>query len=392
MLTLLFTFHQVMPQFLDVVLSFGTFPGRNVPTAFHRCIFRYERFTDPEDARQYNIPQLGRSGLEFRHCYNLWSVEKSDNGQLPWNIRQAGVYHSFDIDNGRATWIHVKANNVLEKRIKEATTSAKLLQAKYLQTVQGSFTATLMTHLILFEWCNENWRQYLGHLECEHEAILVKIKNAPIKKVEKALMDFDSNIDSIFQPLPRQISFPAPTRSGTINSQATLWAPTRKDTTASGQYSLSKLQTGRQPTGSNLTGTTLATVQRAVSSMSPIAEGSPPDNESNPFQIFDEFKFDDLQRLHALGTKLQEADMILKLNADVLIEMTEYYQQSVRDLNTPHTIRESCQAALSNFVHRTSGIIRELQTERTRIATLILLLEDGKVLVSFVAPLILLQV
>ncbi|KAI3324178.1 hypothetical protein HD806DRAFT_543573 [Xylariaceae sp. AK1471] len=380
MLTLLFTFHQVMPQFLDVVLSFGTFPGRNVPTAFHRCIFRYEHFTDPEDAQQYNIPQLGRSGLEFRHCYNLWSVEKSDDGQLPWNIRQAGVYHSFDIDSGRATWIHVKANNVLQKRIKEATTSAKLLQAKYLQTVQGSFTATLMTHLIVFEWCNESWRQYLNHWECEHEAILTKIKNAPIKKVEKALMDVDSNIASIFQPLPRQTSFPPPARSGTINSQGTLWAPSRKNTTTSDQYSLSNLQIGRQRIRSGLTGTTLATIQRAASSMPPITEGSPSENESNPFQIFDEFKFDDLQRLHALGTKLQEADLILKLNADVLTEMMEYYQNYVRDVDTPQTIREGCQAALSKFIQRTTGIIRELQTERTRIATLILLLEDGKAL------------
>jgi hypothetical protein len=384
MLALLFTFHQVMPQFLEVILSFGTFPGRNVPTAFHRCVFRYEHFADLGDARQYNIPQLGRSGLGIRHCYNLWSVEKSDmdQGKCPWAIRQAGVYHSFDIDNGKATWIHVKANNIIQKRIKEATTSAKRLQVKDLQTVQGAFTATLITHLIIFEWCNESWRHYLSYWECELEVILTKIKKAPIKKVEKALMDVNSNIASIFEPLPRQISFPPPTRKATANSQVTLFPLSRKDTVSSGPYPMSNLQFSRQRVQSGLTCATLMTERRADNSMAPITEDNPSESESNPFQIFDEFKFDDLQRLHEFGTKLQEADMILKLNSDILTEMIEYYQHYMRDLDTPQSLREGCKAALSNFTQRTTGIIRELQTERTRIATLMLLLEDGKMLVS----------
>ncbi|KAI0541783.1 chitin synthase-domain-containing protein [Xylaria digitata] len=82
MLILLFTFHQVMPQFLDIVLSFGTVSGRDVPAAFYCRVFRYERFLGL-NLRRFEIPQLGRSGHEIRHCYNLWSAERASEQQNP---------------------------------------------------------------------------------------------------------------------------------------------------------------------------------------------------------------------------------------------------------------------------------------------------------------------
>lgn len=388
MLTCLFTFYQVMPQFLDVVLSFGALPGRNVPTAVHRCIFQYEHLTDPEDVQQYNIPQLGRSGLEIRHCYNLWSVEKSDHQNYSWAIRQAGLYHSFDIKMGKATWIHVKANNVLQTRIKEATSSGKRLREKDLQTIHGSFTATLMTHLIVFEWCNKSWRLYLSHWECELVEILTKIKEAPIKQVDEALQRADPNNAIDFQPVPKQKSFPSTSRLSETDAQAT-YTPFRRGTV--GSVLMSSPRLGEQRTQSNLTGITLATAQSPVEYALRSTGREASNGNSDPFRIFNEFKIHDLQHLYVLGTKLQEADMILRLNANTLTEIVGFYQHYMTLSDTPDAIREGCRAALSDFTQRTNKIIVELQNERARIATLISLLEDGKSLVSCKGILLLLR-
>ncbi|KAI0441413.1 hypothetical protein F4803DRAFT_552182 [Xylaria telfairii] len=377
MLTSLFTFHQVMPQFLDIVLSFGALPGRNVPTAVQRCIFQYEQFTDPKDTHQYNIPQLGRSGLEIRHCYNLWSAEKSDHQHFRWAIRQAGLYHSFDIKTGKATWIHVKANSVLQERIKEATSWGKRLREKDLQTVHGSFKATLMAHLIVFEWCTEGWRPYLSHWECEITEILTKFREAPIKHIDEALQSqrADPNNANDFQPVPRQSSFPSTSRLNPSDAQTT-YTPFRRDTVGSVSTWSSRL--GPQRIQSNLTGTTLGPAQIPVERGFQSAAREASNGNSDPYRIFNEFKIHDLQRLYLLSTKLQEADMILNLNASTLTQIVGLYQHYMTDSDTPDAIREGCRAAFSNFAQRTNKIIVELQNERPRIATLISLLADGK--------------
>ncbi|KAI3328772.1 hypothetical protein F4824DRAFT_482588 [Ustulina deusta] len=388
MLSLVFTFHQVMAQFLDVVLFFGTFPGLNVPTAFHHCVFRHERFVEPGDASRFGIPQLGRSGMEIKHCYNLWAVEKSDSthgNRPPWEIRQAGLYHSLDILNGKATWVHVKANKLLENRIMEAYNSVEFLQAGNLQTAQGSLSATLLTHLIIFEWCGENWRQYLNHWECELEDILTTIRNAPIHKVEKVLVDVKSNIADILGPPAQQLPTSPTARVGTLSSQLTGWTYPGNATFISNSSTLLHssfvekhvkrgLSGFSQPAASNSNEQSLGPIQP------PVVQGDQADPGKDPFQIFDAFKFKDLQRLHYIGSKLHEADRILKLDAGVLLEVMDYFKSFVNDSQTPKTVRDECQTALTKFVQRTNGIVRELEAERTRISTLITLLDDGKAL------------
>ncbi|KAI1758482.1 hypothetical protein F4782DRAFT_525179 [Xylaria castorea] len=287
MLTSLFSFHQVMPHFLDIVLSFGPLRGRSVSTAVQRCLFQYDHFTGEKSGFKNYLPQLGRSGWEIRLCYNLWSVEKSYQGKCPWAIRQAGLYHSFDFEMGKATWIHIKTNNVLRERVKEGTTLGRHLQAKDEMNLRRSFTAILATHLIVFEWCNESWHQYLSYWECELVEILTKVKEAPIKRAAETLQTADPN---------------------SVN----------------------------------------------------------------------EFKLHDLQHLYVLRTKFQEASMILKLNSDILLEIVGLYQNFVSGIDTPCQIREESREVFSSFTQRTNKIIAEMQSERSRITTLISLLDDGK--------------
>ncbi|KAJ3567611.1 hypothetical protein NPX13_g6708 [Xylaria arbuscula] len=380
MLTTLFTFHQVMPQFLDIVLSFGTIAGRNIPTSFYHCIFRYENSLSL-NSQCFNIPQLDRSGHEIRHCYNLWSAEKASQQQSsrhPWTIRQAGIYHSFDIETGRATWIHIKTNRVLQERITTATAHAKQLRATAVQTLEGSFSATLLTHLIVIEWCAENWSPYLGYWECQVSNVLTKVKKAPIGKVEKGLMDDLSKAHQVPGLTSRQASFPLQSRKGTLVSGKSFRVTSRRNTTATSHpiplvdlsSRLHSIVTRKQ-----------AKTQSMHNNDEPVEE------EEDPIEIFDEFKFEDLQRLHSLGTTLQEADMILRLNIDILHEIVEYYKSYVEDPDTPEQIKEGCRFDMKHFVQRTSRIIREMSTERTRISTLIALLEDGKVIFDAITQL-----
>ncbi|KAI1743020.1 hypothetical protein F4680DRAFT_471879 [Xylaria scruposa] len=309
MLTSLLSFHQVMPQFLDIVLSFGALRGRSVSTAVQHCIFQYENFFPHRTNAR--ISQLGRSGSEIRHCYNLWSVEKSDDGKCPWAIRQAGLYHSFDIDNGKATWIHVKANDILRKRIEETTMSDKyhllIDDQNPSRPGNGSFAAALATHLTVFEWCNENWRQYLSHLECRLTEILTKLQETPIQQAGEALNQINANN---FQRVTQPVS-------------------------TSSEY------------------TSVAT-------------------EIDPFSIFNEIKFDDLQRLYILRSKFEEAKMILGMDAGILTNVVAFYQSYVGSDTSNRSL------SVSRFAQRANFIIAELRSERERIAMLISLLENGK--------------
>lgn len=154
MLTFFLSFHQVMARFLDMVLSFGK---TSLPFDFHYTAFREESCSHMNETEHSAIPRLGRSARQVRICYNLWSVELSDaRAGPPWSMRQTAVYHSFDIENGRALWITIKANDLLQKRVTEASKTFKQLQPSSIQNLQGSFSSTLITHLLYVEWCDEN--------------------------------------------------------------------------------------------------------------------------------------------------------------------------------------------------------------------------------------------
>ncbi|KAI0856956.1 hypothetical protein F4860DRAFT_518370 [Xylaria cubensis] len=334
MLTSLFYYHQVMPRFLDIVLSFGALRG------LQRCIFEYEDLTWP-CAIGSSIPQVnGRSGNEIRYCYNLWSVEKSDHDKCPWAIRQAGLYHSIDTDSKNSTWIYVKTNDVLRERIQEATISANYDKLDD-QEISGGF----VTHLVVFEWCKENWSPYLTHLECGLLEILTKLQEAPVNQAAAALQKADSNNADSFQPAPELVP---------------------------------SARLGYQQMHSNLTRTTMKAASSEGDYLPRISERASPSGQINPVEVFDEFKFGDLQHLHILHNKLKEADMILNLNSDIMMEVVKFYQSYLKNYSTDADFQDDYVDALSRFTQRTNKIVAELQRERKRIATLVSLLKSGK--------------
>ncbi|KAI1116726.1 hypothetical protein F5Y14DRAFT_406378 [Nemania sp. NC0429] len=368
MFSTVLSYHQVMAQFLDISLNFGTTPGLNIPTAAQHHWFHHQEFLDLENAQRYAIPQLGRSGLDIQYCYNLWGVEKSTDTTRLWEIRQAGIYHSLDLENGRATWIHVKAYNpqkLLENRIREASTASRRHQdiVSDSEHLQESLCASLVIHLNIFEWAREGWRQYILHWEIKLEQILTKINNAPINKAEMALSGVNPAISDVLGSASRRGTWSLKTRANTLDSVTVVASPT----ISSSPRALSPIRTN-----------TILSNSEATDGKYIMKDAHQGIIEESSLHVLEEFKFEDLQYLHYIASKFREADMVFELNTRIILEVMNYFEGLVKHPLISEDIRKGCDIALADFSQHTRSIISCFGIYRTRIATLLTLLEDGR--------------
>lgn len=362
MLEYLLSFHQVSPSFLELVLAFGA--GKQ-PEDFHYTSFRYESFLDNVNTR-FAIFRLGRSGREIRQCYNLWSTEPSPEGSNPWSIRQTAVYHSFDVETGKAFWIDIKANSLIKSRIKDETGMSGNLSAQNMVDLSSCFSATLQTHLIRFEWCRENWRHQLTSLEKRSSGILKRVLNAPVGLLELTTSENASDIGL----------------NGETGGFEPEMGPKRRTTGAS-----TIPKTIFHPNSAKRGGKSHHDKSRATSVQSTLG-GSLPSTQndnvdgSSQFRFSEPFPIDQLQDLARIESTLREISMVIKLNADVLLEIMEYYQRLINDPYFPREIKDGSSTAISNFSQQIRSIINELKREQCRIESLLQVLSNGKIMVS----------
>ncbi|KAH9884066.1 hypothetical protein F4778DRAFT_800387 [Xylariomycetidae sp. FL2044] len=108
------SYHQVMPQFLDIVSSFGRIwaPGLAQSYPAFAC--------NMNDSVSVPLPQLGRSGRQLEICYNLKVMTgaggSSQDGKKRYYIEQSAVYHQFDKDSGRSLWIIIDGGEKPERK------------------------------------------------------------------------------------------------------------------------------------------------------------------------------------------------------------------------------------------------------------------------------------
>lgn len=356
-----------MAPFLDLVFSFG---AQLHQEDFHYTAFRHESCLDEANTGSFDIPRLGRSGRSLQQCYNLWSVEKSD-ADGSWAMRQTAVYHSFDLGSGRALWLNVKANELMLKRVTGVTETSPKARASSLLDAASSFAATLVTHLVMFEWCSENWRPFLGSLDIELRAILTKVKNAPINEVERALaVNPHALISPVTSPSPgASPQRAAYSRSNTFHN----WGTTTG----------TRLPDKFEPPGRILSGLTATSLPQGQFHK---ALDELDEHTDNCLSVLDQFSFDELQRLHRIGARLHEAGLVIKLNAEVLSEVSRYYQEILEHPNFPLELKDGCRAEISGFLQSIKGIVRDLAMERCRVETMMGMLEDGKTLVWLSSP------
>jgi hypothetical protein len=163
MLSQILTVYQVMPAYLDFMFVFGS---QSDPRDLRFSGFR-ESLELKEPACS---PQPQRSGRHFQLCYNLKGVtlhsNNAENVKLnAWSVRQAAIYHQFDVVHGTSVWIVTKGRLDLQQRFKTLTGSDARPEDSSFGDADQCFASSLAAHLMYCQWSTEDWREYLRWLE-----------------------------------------------------------------------------------------------------------------------------------------------------------------------------------------------------------------------------------
>ncbi|KAF2186405.1 hypothetical protein K469DRAFT_664384 [Zopfia rhizophila CBS 207.26] len=346
MLCFAFSYHQVLPQFMDFVFSFenyGSSPSLHLP-----C-FREEDCLDPQQGLQ--VPELGRSGHQLRICYNLQSVERIRELSDPeWVIQHTAVYQTFDLDTGQSLWIILKGNEVMHHRISKAIKSASSSKFRSFGSAGEAFLSSLLTHSLLCDWAGENWRWYVNDLENELQVLLKKPVLAPIYRSSPVP---DLKLSSVSR---RAIS--GLVRARTLNPE---------------------IQTPRnsalyiEPEENTAPPSVSSTVPKNAFLSAP-----QPSSMSETDNIFA-----DLQSLQLLDDKMQEALLVFKQNTEVLQNLRQYYLQVTNCTRFPAEVGLQYQVNIMKFEKRILSVEKDILIHQTRTETLLRRMADRKNLVCF---------
>ncbi|KAL2277093.1 hypothetical protein FJTKL_00228 [Diaporthe vaccinii] len=160
------TYHQVMPAYIDFLLVYGT---RDEDRELRFTGFR-SRTTLQNPLPGCTIADLHRSGRQHELCYNLKAVAVKESGksQQPrnrWKIRQAAIYHRFDLGSGTALWIIGDPRETVKNDLKDVLPEGPVPSEFNFGTVHDAFMASLDTHLVLVNWASASWRWHIQDLE-----------------------------------------------------------------------------------------------------------------------------------------------------------------------------------------------------------------------------------
>ncbi|CAJ2508545.1 Uu.00g135710.m01.CDS01 [Anthostomella pinea] len=160
------TYHQVMPNYIDFLLVYG---AQEEDRELRFSGFRTRTtFVNPEPG--HIIPDLGRSGRQHEMCYNLKAVAPREAGktqliQNRWKIRQAAIYHRFDLGTGSLLWIIADPREAVKGVIGEILPEGTAPRDFQFGTVAEAFSASLDTHILLAQWASDEWRWHIQSLE-----------------------------------------------------------------------------------------------------------------------------------------------------------------------------------------------------------------------------------
>lgn len=305
-----------MPAFLDYVIPFGE---QIKPHDSHFSGFKGDIMLDTA-ATGLAMPELGRSGFGFRHCYNLKSVEPS-RGQVdhPYSIRQTAIYHSMDTQTGASTWMTIKGSQLMKKRI-----SAALQQAKNSppSSFESSFKASLTVQTVIMQWSNEHWRGYTNFLDDEFGRISSQVLTTPI----------DQGRDELTAP-PRaatMLSNPDDAKSATT-SLPRLWRNVLSYRATEQEVSdceLGQLQSDTRPQDT-------------------IIEPS--------------FGFANVQELAGIEEYASAARRVLRSNVNTIRALKSHYAKIWVNQNLPRVAHNNCQSNFVKFEHQLDSIIDDME-------------------------------
>lgn len=375
MLRYLCSYEQISPILLDVLTSFGR---QKAPHGFHSASFCQDDSIKSSSSALVDIPEFGRSGWDLKHCYKLHGLEvSSPTSGAKWALRQTAIYHSFDLENGRAMWLTVKANEEIRDRIKEGTESLETMQASCSTSPGSSFAACLMTHLIAFDWCAENWRFYLDDMERDARGILVKAKSTPLEPLGDELNFAPRLITAATTPSLRDRESSMVSKGDTSQARVGPNQILRE----------TKTRITRLCTAMNASGPEAEVQKSREANRSQDAQADQRERISNHLEKLKGFSFAEFQKLAFFSAKLQEAKLALCLNTGVLRSTRDYYRQRYQSAQFSPTIKHFSESngSYEYFLQRVTSLEQGLEADIARTEALMLLIEDGKRLVSIIS-------
>ncbi|UPK95639.1 hypothetical protein LCI18_006574 [Fusarium solani-melongenae] len=350
-------FHQVDPSFLNFVFSFGS---TDDPIDYHMTGFNSHDTLDVGNDRLLDIPKLGRSGRE--HCvqYLVRSLERDvdfDN-QVTHKIRQMAVYHTFDFVTGKAFWINIKANDLMESRVREATTQLPALGSNAMKTLAGCFAATLAAHLIHLEWCDEDWREGINDIESKIRNVLTKAKTARIERQPKGMKRAFTLASTLHTSM---------TSTGGFSEKIVGYPSVKKKIRGS-----FKGLNSYDDAGDGLSTHPWSRLPRATKTGDR--------DQIDRLMVLDTFSFNEVQQLHYFGELLETFRLVMDLNDQTLRDIAENYQDLWERDGFPEEIKQNCKKELALFIRRVHRIRRNLQIRIAQVKSLMGWLQEGKTL------------
>jgi hypothetical protein len=320
-----------MPSFLDLVFTFKA--PRNRPLT--HALFRHENYID-ENSPPLRLPHLGRSGIQIQHGFNLLTVERSDVGDRnQWPLRHASLYHSLDLETGRAVYILLKSNPELARRIKVATEKTRHLRPDTARTPGQSFIASLQVHLIMLEWSVESWSEYIDSMDEALRAQSVEAKVAPG--------------DAKAAPLETMIIPPAVTHVESFS---------RNGSSFSRRGFLPHV-VGNLDKRANLLQESSGIVKDPGALISQLAE------------LEDGFSFNGLQSLSLIGDEIKRSLLALEQSKDIILQLEEQYQTVVSSYAFTTLLgQEKYKTEIAIFFRRVHSILRDMDLHHRRLRDL----------------------
>ncbi|KAM0233367.1 hypothetical protein ACHAPO_007061 [Fusarium lateritium] len=349
------SYHQVPPNFIDFVSAFGF---THYPTDYYMTGFDFDDNLGVKDSSKLvKISHLGRSGREHRMQYLLRSVESdvAFDGSTKWNIRQTAVYHSFDLIEGKALWINLKANSLLEDMIKEATADSAIIDSAAMGDLAESFSSTLTIHLVFIEWCDRNWRKCINDCETKIRDILAKAQTSQVAQ-------------------PAEFSDSAKQALGLNQAQTTGLSSYEKQSVSRPSFSWWKKSL------------CLKSPSRYRHWVTDDREKfSPIDTQTrqiNNLNNLGTFSIDNIQQLHYVEEQLGSYRLVMELNHQAIHDIAERYRNLLSCRDFPEYLQQRCVDDIEAFVQRVERIQRNLEIRMTQVTSLLAWLRDGKELVT----------
>lgn len=347
------THHQVMAPFLDFVF---TFRAREEPQTL--AALRIEDWLH-DSTSAFTMPEMERSGHRIQHCFNLIAVEH-DAAQVewPWPLRQTAAYHSFDVGNGRTFWLSLKGNSEVSKRLKRSVPAHPLLRPSALETPEARFTAALLTHLIIFHWCVENWPQYNTFLQRKVKEAVDGVRFGPVTAMS----------------LPDRIKAEAARRRGQTSDMR--WA--RRIASAPQQSAVQEKNLFQVPRSLKAISELLFKEERRKSS-----EPQQPTGERFDLDFDQLYNFDQVQKLEVLREMVQQSLVVIGQNINVIKEIMARYQSlAISTEFNKHINGKECQAGLETFLSRSQQLIRGMENNALGLENMLISLGSAKDQVS----------